>query len=291
MVRSHLMPVVIAGPTASGKSALAMKWALAHNGEIICADSRQFYAGMSIGTAAPSDEDLQKVAHHGYGIIDPKQQKIDAGFFVSFAEQKIAEIQSRNRRPFLVGGTGFYVRALYYGITDVPPSDKSVTDLLSARADKEGIEALFLELKTIDPNTAQCIFSQDRYRIIRALEIYQLSGKRPSDLRVSFLQGSPRIAAHWIYKKPAKEDLVRTIKQRIMHMFKSGLIDEALALKQRLPPDHWALRVMGYEEALCYADHKITLEQAIEKAFIRHRQYAKRQYTWFNKEPFYRFIL
>jgi tRNA dimethylallyltransferase len=291
VVRSHLMPVIIAGPTASGKSALAMKWALEHEGEIICADSRQFYAGMSIGTAAPCEEDLKKVVHHGYGIIDPHNQKIDAGFFVSFARKKILEVQQHNKRPIVVGGTGLYLRSLYYGISDVPASDPKLTAYITQRCDALGLDASYAELKNLDPETASGIEPKDRYRISRALEIYYLTGQKPSELRVSFAGGAPKLVAHWIYKKPAKEALLKSLKDRVVHMFANGLVDEALQLKNRLAHDHWALKVMGYQEALLMADGAMTLEQAIERTFIRHRQYAKRQYTWFNKEQFYRFVI
>src|SRR5688572_25955322 len=128
MVRSSLTPLVLAGPTASGKSSLALGLAKKHHGEIICADSRQFYARMAIGTARPSDDDMKAVAHHGYGILDPKTDKIDAGFFVDFAKRTIADVQARHKRPILVGGTGLYIRALHYGLRDVPKSQKSIVD-------------------------------------------------------------------------------------------------------------------------------------------------------------------
>ncbi len=284
------MPLVIAGPTAGGKSGLALKLAQKHRGEIICADSRQFYARMAIGTACPTKEEMGKVVHHGYGLIDPKSQKIDAGFFIRYALEKIKEIQARNNRPILVGGTGLYLRSLHYGLGDVPPSDKNVSDMLLNRLKIEGIEKLYQELKKIDEKTASKISPNDSYRIMRALEIYLLTKKPPSVLRESFNQG-PKLLAHWVYKKPEKTLLLENITSRVKHMFQAGLLDEAEKLGQYLPKDHWALKVMGYEEALAFIHKEITLEKAIEKTIILHRQYAKRQYTWFNKESFYRFIV
>jgi tRNA dimethylallyltransferase len=291
MVRSHLIPVVIAGPTASGKSKLAMNLAIKHKGEIICADSRQFYKGMNIGTACPSDEDQKMVPHHGYKIIDPAKQKIDAGFFVKFATEKVIEIQNRNKRPILVGGGGLYFRALCYGIEDVPPKDIGLSKILNNRCDKEGVMALYEELKSIDPDTALFIKPNDRYRIIRALEIYSQCNIKPSLLRKSFSLKHPKFHAHWIYKKPDKKTLDSVLKTRVISMFDHGLVNEALDLKKCLESNHWALEVMGYKEALLYADNKISLNEAINLTYIRHRQYMKRQYTWFNKENFYRFIV
>lgn len=284
----RLMPMIIAGPTASGKSTLALKLARAHDGEIICADSRQFYADMAIGTACPTKEEQSLVPHHGYGIVDAKTTKIDAGFFINFATKKIKEIQERKRRPILVGGTGLYLRALYYGLLDVPPSRKDITAMLEERCNNEGLSHLYDELKKIDPESLHIIKETDRYRIMRALEIYYVTGQKPSGLRKSFNQKEPQIIAHWIYKRPEKESLIKQIENRVKSMFNDGLVDEASYLRSQLSENHWSLSVMGYYEALMYLNKKISLDCAIERTFIRHRQYAKRQYTWFDKEPFYR---
>lgn len=286
-----MMAIVIAGPTASGKSSLAIDLALKHGCEIICADSRQFYRGMNIGTACPSDEDLKRVVHHGYGILDPANDKIDAGFFIRFAREKIEEIQSKKRRPILVGGTGLYLRALRYGLQDVPKSDDTITRTLVERCEKNGLDALYHELMTKDPKSSLIIKPTDRYRIMRALEIFEITKRAPSSLRHSFLDGKPQINAHWIYKKPDKKDLSQKIEGRVATMFEQGLTEEALRLRKQLPEGHWALDVMGYQEAILYVKNELDLKKAIERTAIRHRQYAKRQYTWFNKESFYRWII
>lgn len=291
MVRTHLVPLIIAGPTGSGKSALAMQLALRHQGEIICADSRQFYAGMAIGTACPSDEEMRTIPHHGYGIIDPAVTKIDAGFFVHFAQMKINEVQKRYQRPILVGGTGLYLRSLYYGLQDVPKSNKDLAERLSKRCDEEGLLSLFRELKQVDEDAAKAISSSDRYRILRALEIYYSTGHKPSLLRQSFKQKQPQLTAHWVYKKPDKSLLMNKLKTRVEDMFNAGLIEEAKELRKKLPDKHWVFKMMGYQEALAFLDKKLSLEEAKEKTLIRHRQYAKRQYTWFNKENFYRWFI
>jgi tRNA dimethylallyltransferase len=291
MVRSHLIPLIIAGPTASGKSALALKLALRHNGEIICADSRQFYANMNIGAAGPSPHELEAVPHHGYGMLDLNTHKIDAGFFVDFALKTIADIQSRNRRPILVGGGGLYLRSLRYGLLDVPPSNPDVACMLEKRCDEIGLLRMHDELFKIDPACAKGIHQQDRYRIVRALEIFYVSGSKPSSVRQSFKIAKPKLLAHWVLKRPHRELLLKRIESRVIEMFDQGLLKEAIALRELVPRDHWCLNVMGYREALMLADRQISKEMAIEQTIIRHRQYAKRQYTWFNKEPFYRLVI
>lgn len=289
MVRSNLTPLIIAGPTASGKSSLAVKLASRHFGEIICADSRQFYRGMSIGTCCPNKQDLSMIPHHGYGMLDPKSEKMDAGFFTNYARQKIEEIQKRGKRPILVGGTGLYLRALYHGLS-VPKKDKDISASLMLRLEKHGSSALHDELLKIDPQSAVKINRNDSYRIMRALEIFFISGMSAFVLRDSFSMNKTQLHARWIYLKPDRLKLFKKIETRIVDMFEAGLVDEAINLRRYLPPDHWALTVMGYREALLYADSKLTLNLAMEKTLIRHRQYAKRQYTWFNKESFFRVI-
>lgn len=291
MVRPHLIPIVIAGPTASGKSKLALSLCKKYSGEIICADSRQFYRGMAIGTASPTSDELLAIPHHGYGTLDPKSAKLDAGYFVNFALEAIREIQHRGKRPILVGGTGLYLRSLYYGLSDVKPADEIYRRELVRRMNSDGLPQLYEELKRHDRTTADALSPNDAYRIMRALEIFHSTGQTASELRKSFNQGPPQIVAHWLYKKPNKDDLIKNIEDRVKIMFTDGLIEEAKALRNHLPLGHWALDVMGYKEALDFSDGKLDLNQAIERTFIRHRQYARRQFTWFNKENFYRFTI
>jgi len=285
-----MMPLVIAGPTASGKSSLAFRLARIYGGEIICADSRQFYRGMDIGTACPSLDEQIVVPHHGYGQLDPKVQRMDAGSFVAFANQKIQEIVARGKRPILVGGTGLYLRALYFGMGNVPKSDKNISQEIVKNSEQLGLN-LYDELQKIDPLSAKRIRPEDRYRIVRALEIFSLTKMPPSQLRQSFTDGRAKLRAHFIYKRPPKILLQKYIEERVHDMFAKGLLDEAKTLRENLPAGHWAFSVTGYQEAFGILDHELTVGQAIDKIAQRHRQYAKRQYTWFNKERFYRFII
>lgn len=281
-----MMPIIIAGATASGKSSLALKLALKHNGEIICADSRQFYKFMRIGTASPADSEKALVAHWGFNSVDPRITKIDAGYFVNFAKEAILSCQKRGKRPILVGGTGLYLRALRYGLEDVPPSNKDIALKLEEDCRKNGVAFMYEELRRIDDQSAKLILPNDRYRILRSLEIFQITGKKPSMLRTSFSLKKPLIKAHWLLKVGDKEFYEKDLKNRVIFMVEEGLVSEALALRSLLPEKHWALDVMGYKEALLFCDGLLTKEEMIEKIYIRHRQYAKRQRTWFKREHY-----
>lgn len=288
MVRSYLTPIIIAGATGSGKSALALELARKHHGEIICADSRQFYQHMRIGTASPSDDDLKAVPHHGFNTVDPVMAKVDAGSFIEFANRTIREVEGRGKRPILVGGTGLYLRALRFGLSDVPKSDPEIVKKLQEECDQLGLEKLYEELIRVDPGSGERIKSHDRYRIVRALEIFRQSKKPPSAIRQSFYQQIPKINAHWVLKTCNRELLLTKLHARVKLMFLEGLIEEARNLRAIVGPEHWALTVMGYYEALLVIDNKLSFNDAIERVFIRHRQYSKQQNTWFKKEQFYR---
>lgn len=288
MVRPSLTPIILAGPTGIGKSSLAMAWARRFNGEIVCADSRQFYDFMAIGCAAPSAKDMREIPHHGFLMFDPRTQKMDAGSFVEFAHKTMADIQSRGKRPILVGGTGLYLRALAFGLNDVPKGDLNLRAQLEDECQKLGVPALYERLQNVDPETAKAILPNDRQRIVRALEIFSITGHKPSLLRQSFSGKSEVVLkAHWYLLKMPREQLLKNIEIRVESMFQAGLVDEAIALRNLLPPGHWALEVMGFKEALMAADSGIDIKKAIELVIIRHRQYAKRQCAWFNREAFY----
>lgn len=279
MVSSNLTPIVIAGPTGSGKSAYAMQMAKELNGEIICADSRQIYQRMSIGTACPSQQDYAAIPHHGFEKLDPREN-YSAGQFIADTDNYIQEILSRNKTPILVGGTGLYLRAWRFGLDDVLPADAKIREKL----DQESLEVLYLRLKQVDPISADKIKPEDPVRIKRALEIYELTGQPASALRQTDWTREPRIQAQWLLLNPPNLD--ERLKTRVASMFENGLVKEALALREYLGSDdpHERLKTPGYLEALQLADSEITKEQALELTFRRHRQYAKRQNTWFKKE-------
>lgn len=279
-------PIVIAGPTGSGKSAYALKLAAQVGGEIVCADSRQVYQGMVIGTASPSDEEKALVAHHNYNVIDP-HDRYDAGRFVSDTDRVVTEISARGRVPILVGGTGLYLRCYRFGLSDVPESDPMLRKALQARLEREGASALYEELCALDAETAQKISPNDAFRILRALEIITLSQNKVSTLRKSHFD-APRAEAQWLLLHPERKALNQALLARTEQMFKDGLVEEAVALRERLSdPEHALLQTIGYQESLAYVDGICTVDEAIERTFIRTRQYAKRQTTWFQKESWW----
>lgn len=228
--------------------------------------------------------------HHGFNIVDPRERKIDAGFFVRFANEAITSCQQRGKRPIVVGGTGLYLRSLRYGLNDVPASDKSLLARLEEECETRGLPALYEELALIDPASVQLIRPQDRYRIVRALEIYHKTGIPPSTLRKSFSEREALLEAHWLLKLGKRDSFEQTLKHRVQTMIDAGLVEEACQLRALLPDGHWALKVMGYEEALAFSDGRLDKAALVEKIFIRHRQYAKRQRNWFRSEG-YRFHL
>lgn len=284
MVSQNITPIVITGPTCSGKSALAMQMALELDGEIICADSRQIYQRMSIGTACPSPEDYVRIKHHGFENLDPREN-YSAGQFIEDTDIYVNEIQARHKTPILVGGTGLYLRAWRFGLDDVLPADPKIRHQLG----QESLEALYLRLQNLDSVSAEKIKSTDPIRIKRALEIYELTGQPASKLRQTDWTRSPRVQAQWLLLTPDRAKLDIQLKARVASMFEHGLVQEALAFRDYLGSNDpfERLKTPGYLEALQLADGLISKEQALELTFRRHRQYAKRQNTWFQKESWW----
>ena len=224
-------PIIIAGPTASGKSALAMQIAKEVGGELICADSRQVYAHMSVGTAGPTLEEMSEIPHHGFAQIDP-DQSYDAGQFVKDTDAYVAEILKRKRVPNLVGGTGLYLRAFRYGLSDVPARDNDVRAQIVATSEQIGWQKLHEQLTEIDSEAAQKIAANDEVRILRALEIWHLTKQKPSVLKKSHFLQTPRVEARWLLIYPEKAWLWDRLLARVKYMFDNGLVEEALALRE-----------------------------------------------------------
>lgn len=281
-------PIVIGGPTGSGKSDYALKLAQEIGGEIICADSRQVYQFMKIGSASPTAEECEIVPHHNYNCIDPKNT-YDAGDFIADTDAKVAEILGRQRVPIIVGGTGMYLRSWHFGLSDVPEKNPEIREELQDELLNKGLPALYEELKIADADAAQKIGPNDEFRVLRALEIYRLTGRRPSELRKSHF-GKPRIKADWRLLRPSREILNSRLLERTKKMFAIGLVDEAVALRNYLPIGHKLLETIGYKESLQFVDGDVSKDAAIELTFIRTRQYAKRQEGWFSKENYWRVV-
>jgi len=288
---SALPPVVvIGGQTASGKSALALELATRHDGELVCADSRQVYAGMQIASAGPDDDERARVPHHLYGVVDPAGEPMSAGAFVDAADRVISDIVGRGRRAFVVGGTGLYLRALRLGLDDAPPGDPAIKARLLDELTRDGLAPLVERLRARDAAAAETLDLHNPVRVVRALEIleagFSLAGRDMNAL----LSRPPRPVvadAAWLLAAPPTAEVDTRIETRARRMFAAGLVDEAVALARRLPADHALLRTMGIEEALDVAAGRRGVDDAVAAVALRTRQYARRQRTWFKREPWW----
>ncbi len=275
--------IVILGPTGVGKSRTGLRLAGLFRGEIINCDSMQVYRGFDIGTDKPSLRDRERVRHHLVDVADPRTQ-FTAADFVSGAASAIAEIRARGNRPFVVGGTGLYVRALLEGLFPGAGRDPEVRRRLEAEAAAAGLESLFRRLEGIDPDYARVIRSRDRVRIIRALEVHETTGKPISehfrDTR-SVIEGLPSIRIGLELGRP---DLYRRIDERVDRMFENGLVAEVeKLLASGIPEDAPSFRALGYKRVVKFLRSGIGLDEAIAMTKLDTRHYAKRQMTWFGK--------
>jgi tRNA dimethylallyltransferase len=273
--------VVILGPTAAGKSEIALLLAPLLDAEIVGADSRQIYRGMEIGTAAPSDRDRAVTAHHLASFLDPGET-YSAGRYARDARAALSEIESRGRTPLIVGGSGLYLRALLEGLFEGPARDEAVRARLSVRLRSEGLEALRAELEQVDPEALRSISPGDAVRVIRALEVHELTGKPISALRRERRGTSldaRRFGIRW-----ARADLAGRIAARIQTQLDDGFLEQARALSRAgLPAGAPGLGTLGYRELLAHVEGKGTIEEAVGTIALRTRQLAKRQEAWFRK--------
>lgn len=268
--------IAVIGPTASGKSALALQLAEALGGELVNCDSVQFYRGFRIGSAQPSAEEMLRVPHHIWNILE-SYEDFDARLFAERAEAAIAEIRSRGRVPILVGGTGLYFRALWReNWHDLPKSDALRAEL----AELSSLE-IHERLRGLDPDRAASLHANDRFRLTRALEINLLTGKPMSSLPV---QAGLRHEALVISMQLARDTLHQRIAQRTKAMLESGLIEEVEGLLERgVQASSKPMQSIGYASVLEYLDGKLNRDQLEEAIITASRQYAKRQETWFRK--------
>ena len=276
------------GPTASGKSALALALAARFDGEIVAVDSAQVYRGMDIGTAKPTAADRARAPHHLLDIIDPVQP-YSAAAFAHDARVCVTDIRARGRVPILCGGTMLYFKALTDGLSTLPRADADVRAELDRRAAREGWPALHAELARVDPATAARLAPTDAQRIQRALEVHRLSGQP-----ISALQGRREAPAGMlgptlpIALLPADRALLHeAIARRFRAMLDAGLIDELRGLRQRfaLDPALPSMRCVGYRQAWQYLDGTLSMAQLRDTGIAATRQLAKRQLTWLRATP------
>lgn len=276
----------IAGPTASGKTALGVKLAHLVGGEIINCDSVQIYKGIEVATAKPSEEEMQGIPHHLIGYVDPNANYTAADWARDAAEA-IIEIEARDKVPILVGGTGFYLRTLREPLFDSPKTDPKLRDRLKGINNKYGPGHLFRMLKRVDPRSAEQMFERDYVRVMRALEVYFQTGKRLSDIR-SHREPPPEFACRikLFVLNPPRDALYEKINKRTEAHFAAGLVDEVKQLRSIGVKDSTnALGAHAYRRVCEYLRDERTLESAIERSKQDVRNYAKRQLTWFRREP------
>ena len=273
--------LAIVGATATGKTALAVRLAKEFGGEIIGADSRQVYRHMDIGTAKPTAEQRAAVPHHLLDIVDP-DEPYSLALFLRQARATIADIHDRGHLPLLVGGTGQYVWGLLEGwqVPEVPPAPELRAEL-EARASFEGGEALYAELRTVDPQAADRIDPQNVRRVIRALEVYAVSGKTSNS-------NPRRVAPNWetmlVGLRLDRADLYSRVDRRVDQMMESGWLDEVKALLRRdYAPELSAMSGLGYRELCEHIQSGTTLEDAIDAAKRRTRRFARQQHAWFRE--------
>jgi tRNA dimethylallyltransferase len=276
--------IVLSGPTASGKSDVAMALARAFPAEIVNADSMQVYRFLDIGTAKPSPGERAEVPHHLIDVADP-DESYNAGRYVVDADRTIPEIVSRGKTPLIVGGTGMYIRALLRGL-DPAPADSAVRADLERRWTEEGGGALHAELARVDPETAARVHPSDRLRVVRALEIATVAGIPAGRLRTAWAAGQGRYRTLFLALWPDREALYRRIDARTEGMFRKGLVNEVRRLLdmgygRELKP----MGGLGYRQAIAHLVDGISLAEAVESVKRDTRRYAKRQFTWLAAEP------
>ena len=285
---AELPPILaIVGATATGKSRLALALAerLAGGGEIVNADALQVYRGFDIGTAKPGADEQRRVPHHLVDVLDPAEP-YSAGEFARRARAAIAAIRGRGRRPLVVGGSGLYLRALLSGISPVPAGDPRLRAELRRRAAAEGLAPLVEELVRLDPPTAARLPPGDTQRVLRALEVALVSGRPLSAWIAEQPFGSQRIAAVRIGLTVPRAILYDRIAGRVARMVEEGWTEEVRGLLNRgLTPDLPAFQAIGYRQLVYYVRGEWSLAKTIDETVRATRRFAKRQETWFRKEP------
>jgi tRNA dimethylallyltransferase len=275
--------VAILGPTASGKSALALDLAEVLHGEILCCDSMQVYRGMDIGTAKASAAERRTVAHHLLDLVTPAEQ-FHAAAWAEAARRAIAEVWSRRHLPILVGGTGLYFRALVRGLFEAPRPDPEIRARHAAEAAAHGLATLQERLRAVDPEAAATILPGDLVRTSRALEVYEQTGMTISALRRQRPSPPPRLCLFSLLLDFDLAHLRPRIAQRVDAMLAAGLLDEVRALRAAGYGATRALQALGYKQLGQHLDGALTLEEAAAAIKLATTAYARRQRTWFRRE-------
>ena len=284
--------LVIVGPTASGKTRMAVELAQRHNGEVISADSMQIYRTMDIGTAKPTQEEMGGIPHHMIDVADPEED-FSVARYVEMAARCVDDVLARGKLPIVAGGTGLYIDSLLSGRTFAPFSPDSALrrELEQEMADKGG-QAMLEELAKVDPEAAQRLHPNDHKRIIRALEVYRSTGKTITQHNRETQAIPPRYDALTIgLAFQDRQAMWRRIDQRVDEMVAAGLEDEVRRLlTSGISPKCTAMQAIGYKEFTQALSGEMTWKEAADVVKLRSRQYAKRQLTWFGRNPNTRWV-
>jgi tRNA dimethylallyltransferase len=276
--------VVVLGPTASGKTALSLALAERFNGEIVNCDSVAMYREFDIGTAKPTASERARVPHHLLDCVPPTGH-VTAGEYARQARQVLEEIKERGHLPIVVGGTGLYLRALLDGLFAGPQRSEELRGRLRERIESRGSTYLHRILRRLDRAAAEKIHANDTPKVIRAIEVCLASRQKMTDL---WQQGREALQGFRILRlglDPDREALYERINRRAQEMFEAGLIEETRRLLETYGDAAWPLSSLGYKQATQYIRGEMTREQAVQAAQQAHRNYAKRQMTWFRSEP------
>jgi tRNA dimethylallyltransferase len=281
--------LILTGPTGSGKSRLALTLAERMGAEIVSIDSMALYRGMDIGTAKPSAADRHRVPHHLLDLLDP-WESASVAWWLAEAARCCQDIVARARRPLIVGGTPLYLKALLCGLFEGPPADEVIRLRLTLEAERTSRQALHDRLALVDPASAARLHPNDLRRVVRALEVWELTGRPLSVWQTQWRTQTPSPASggmpRVVWLDRPREVLYRRIDERVRHMIDEGLVDEVRALRQLPRPlSREAVQALGYKEMFAHLDGKLSLDETIQLIQKRSRQFAKRQLTWFRHIP------
>ena len=278
--------ICIAGPTASGKTALAVAMAKALDGEVVSCDSMQVYKYMDIGTAKPTKDEMQGIPHHMLDVAQP-QEDFSVSRYCRMAAPIVDDIIARGKTAIVAGGTGLYMDALIRGNDFAPYPSTGMREKLEAQADAEGMESMLQLLRSIDPAAASKLHLADRKRILRALEVYYETGETITAHNEKTQRLPPRYTPIWFALEDAnRQSLYDRIDRRVESMVDCGLIEEIQALLAiGIPPKCTAMQAIGYKEFLDMLNGQCSMDEAVARVQQASRHYAKRQLTWFRRNP------
>ena len=283
--------ICVAGPTASGKTALAVELAKELNGEVVSCDSMYVYKRMNIGTAKPTHEEMEGIVHHMLDVAEPWED-FSVSRYCEMASSAVDDIIARGKTAIIAGGTGLYMDSLIRGNAFAPFPATGMREELEAKADELGMEAMLAELSAIDPEAAGRLHLKDRKRIIRALEVYYETGQTITQHNKKTQEVPPRYQPVWLGLDFAdRQELYRRIDMRVELMLQQGLVEEIRALLGKgIPKKCTAMQAIGYKEFVDALDGVITIEEAAAKVQQSSRHYAKRQLTWFRRNENMRWL-